>query len=172
MFPKAVVFDLDYTLWPCWCDTHIRLPVRLDSGNCVIDAVGYYLQLYDGVESSIKKLKQQGVKIIAASRTARPDIAMKLLNLYEIDGKPMIGFFDSLQWGQGSKIHHVKRAVQELGLQAALKDGDILLFDDELRNQDVLRINCRFCYVGDSDTGLTGSFFDRQIEDWRKERQL
>ena len=31
--PNLIVFDLDYTLWPFWCDTHVTLPLKADKGG-------------------------------------------------------------------------------------------------------------------------------------------
>ena len=31
--PNMIVFDLDYTLWPFWCDTHITPPLKADKGG-------------------------------------------------------------------------------------------------------------------------------------------
>ena len=29
--PNLIVFDLDYTLWPFWCDTHVTPPLKADN---------------------------------------------------------------------------------------------------------------------------------------------
>lgn len=169
-FPKAVVFDLDYTLWPCWCDTHLEEPLKKVLGDSIVDAVGFELRIYEGVRSSLKLLKEKKIPIIAASRTARPDLAKKLLSLFEVDGECMMSYFDVLQWGQGSKVNHIKRAISQLQLNKELDHGDVILFDDELRNRDVEQINCYFAHVKDSEEGLTTALFEKAIDEWSRVR--
>ncbi|CAI7641375.1 unnamed protein product, partial [Penicillium manginii] len=36
--PKLIAFDLDYTLWPFWVDTHVSGPVKpRDNNSRVVD---------------------------------------------------------------------------------------------------------------------------------------
>lgn len=165
-YPAAVVFDLDYTLWPWWCDCHISSPVRSINGSQLADSSGLSLKLYDDISSIIKELHKKGVVMIGASRTATPEIATEILNLFEIGGKPMIQYFDALQWGQHSKIKHIQRASVELGLEKELEEGSFILFDDESRNGDVSSINCHFALIDDCDKGLTREVFEQAMTRW------
>lgn len=169
MWPKAIVLDLDYTIWPCWCDTHLSLPLSKALKTGIEDGRGFKLYLYDDVSSIVKLLSNSGVILIAASRTARPDIAEKLLTLFHIDDKPLISFFRSLQWGQGSKINHVEKAACELHIEEELRRGDVILFDDEARNRDVEEVNCYFFKINQNE-GLTFPVFNEALEVWRKSR--
>ena len=39
--PKMLVFDLDYTLWPFWVDTHVSPPLKAkDGGAKSVDRYG------------------------------------------------------------------------------------------------------------------------------------
>lgn len=174
-YPAAVVFDLDYTLWPCWCDTHISPPIKSCSNSKssqVIDSSGMKLSFYPDVESIILELAANNVTIIGASRTATPQIAKKLLSLLHIDNKPALHYFNALEWGQGSKTKHIKLAAKQLQLTKQLEEGEFILFDDELRNRDVGKINCYFVHIPDERLGLTRNIFENGLTSWKEKRNL
>ncbi|KAI5967372.1 hypothetical protein CANMA_003192 [Candida margitis] len=166
-YPAAVVFDLDYTLWPCWCDTHITPPLKSISSSEIVDASGMRLAFYPQVESIIHELVANDVTVIGASRTATPQVAKKILSMLQIDGKSAIHYFDALEWGQGSKTKHIKLAAKQLGMASELEQGKFILFDDELRNRDVSSINCHFVHVPDESSGLTRNVFEKGLESYR-----
>lgn len=52
--PQMFVFDLDYTLWPFWVDTHATPPLKaVDSGARVKDQYGENFRFYDDVGNII-----------------------------------------------------------------------------------------------------------------------
>ncbi|OBA23487.1 magnesium-dependent phosphatase-1 [Metschnikowia bicuspidata var. bicuspidata NRRL YB-4993] len=165
-YPHAVVFDLDYTLWPFWCDYHVDPPISRVTDSELKDSSGYKLALCPDVESIIRELVENNVTIISASRTPTPHIAKKVLSLIKINGKPMIEHFHSLQWGEGTKIKHISRAVQDLGLEDHLENGSFILFDDEARNRDVESIGCHFAFIEDYRRGLTRPIFENALKTW------
>lgn len=154
------MFDLDYTLWPLWCDTHISMPLKAKSKNTVVDRYGTEIGFYKDVELIVLELEANNVTIIGASRTATPRVAQELLSLLHIGERPAIKYFHSLQWGQGSKTKHISKAAKELGMLSDLAKGEFVLFDDEMRNKDVMSINCRFVYLEDELKGLTRTHFE------------
>lgn len=73
--PKLVAVDLDYTLWPCWVDTHISPPLLEGSNpNELIDRAGRKFGFYADVPEILMSLRSSGVKLAACSRTHRPDM--------------------------------------------------------------------------------------------------
>lgn len=75
--PKLVAVDLDYTLWPCWVDTHIRPPLAATAkADVLIDRAGRAFSFFAEVPHILATLRSAGVKLAACSRTHRPDMCV------------------------------------------------------------------------------------------------
>ena len=123
--PKLFVFDLDYTLWPFWCDTHVDPPFSKDKQGRVIDKNGYVVELYDDVLEIFKILVAQNLPIAAASRTSSPSTAQKLLNILDIDK-----YFEYKELYPGTKLKH----FQQFRNNSGISYEDMVFYDDEYRN--------------------------------------
>ncbi|KAK9388823.1 magnesium-dependent phosphatase-1 [Lipomyces mesembrius] len=167
-FPKIVIFDLDYTLWPCWCDTHISPPVsRSKSENAIVDRYGSQMAFYKDVPEILAHLKQNGIKVAAASRTCAPvlDVAKKMLSLLHVGGTRAIDLFDVLEIYPGSKITHFNFIQKQTGIEY----HDMLFFDDETRNKEVEhRLGVKFMFVTE---GVTWNLYHQAIEEWRDHKK-
>ncbi|KAL9095743.1 MAG: hypothetical protein Q9165_002175 [Trypethelium subeluteriae] len=87
--PKLLVFDLDYTLWPFWVDTHVSPPLKASSdGLTVSDAYRDSYGFYPDVASILDAAKAKGIPIAAASRTHTPDLARQMLRLLRLPRSP------------------------------------------------------------------------------------
>ncbi|XP_031217099.1 magnesium-dependent phosphatase 1 isoform X2 [Mastomys coucha] len=102
--PKLAVFDLDYTLWPFWVDTHVDPPFHKSSDGTVRDRRGQNIQLYPEVPEVLRRLQSLGVPVAAASRTSEIHGANQLLELFDL-GK----YFTHREIYPGSKVMHFER---------------------------------------------------------------
>ncbi|KAI1382384.1 magnesium-dependent phosphatase-1 [Hypoxylon crocopeplum] len=187
--PRAVVFDLDYTLWPFWVDTHVYPPLRPNAAhNACTDKVGESFAFYDDVPSVLHGLALAGVKLGVASRTHAPDLGREMLKLLHIppvssvledggaDGgsgsskkdkvRKAIEFFDAgLEIYPSCKIRH----FEALGKRTGIPHTEMLFFDDESRNRDTEALGVTFWLVRD---GVTWNEVVSGIQEWRRRRDI
>ncbi|EPY53700.1 acid phosphatase [Schizosaccharomyces cryophilus OY26] len=169
-YPKCVVFDLDYTLWPLWIDTHVTPPFRASKNNpqVILDRYGTDISFYKNVTDILQQLKDAQVKLCIASRTHAPKFAYQVLNLMRvpIDGElqPASKFFTNIKAFPATKIDHFEQLHKETGISYK----DMLFFDDEGRNRVVESLGVTFCLVPD---GLNRASFEEGIRKWQKNRK-
>ncbi|KAL6717499.1 hypothetical protein ACLMJK_005414 [Lecanora helva] len=164
--PKILVFDLDYTLWPFWVDTHVAPPLKAkDNGAKSVDKYGESFSFYRDIPSILTAAKNrpQPLLLAAASRTHTPDLASTLLKQLHIlhANKPALGYFDYLQIFPGDKKQHFAK-IQKA---SAVDYADMLFFDDEVRNRNVESLGVVMHLVRD---GVTRVEVDKGVREWRR----
>jgi magnesium-dependent phosphatase 1 len=90
--PRLVVFDLDYTLWPFWVDTHVTASsssaLRANAAHtAVTDRVGESFAFYPDVPAvllTLGVLTGGATKLAVASRTSAPDLGREMLKLLHV----------------------------------------------------------------------------------------
>ncbi|KXS98748.1 hypothetical protein AC578_9045 [Pseudocercospora eumusae] len=168
--PQLFVFDLDYTLWPFWVDTHVSSPLKpTTSGLIVKDAYGESCAFYNDVASILHNIKAKDLQLGAASRTSAPSLARRMLELLRIptddqsegkEAKRAISFFDHLEIYPGDKRRHFKALAEKSGLPYE----EMVFFDDESRNKNVEELGVVMQLVRN---GVTRQEIDAGVEAWR-----
>ncbi|XP_015126383.1 magnesium-dependent phosphatase 1 [Diachasma alloeum] len=123
--PKLLVFDLDYTLWPFWVDTHVTPPFKKGKNNAIVDAHGQNIRYYEQVPDVLKKLHDEGYELGVASRTSEIKGAFQLLNLFGWEK-----YFKYKEIYPGCKVSHFNKIRKASGVDFE----DMIFFDDEHRN--------------------------------------
>lgn len=178
--PRLIVFDLDYTLWPFWVDTHVTPPIKPTSSTTVIDRVGDTYKFYPDVPSilsSLSSLQPATLKIAVASRTQAPELGREMLKYLHVPSlggdtgkkgkggeKRALDLFDGgLEIYPGSKLRHMEMLARRNGVRYE----DILFFDDESRNREVEKLGVTMWLVRD---GTSWEEFEKGVREWRKRR--
>ncbi|MCJ1350117.1 MAG: hypothetical protein MMC33_000098 [Icmadophila ericetorum] len=190
--PKIIVFDLDYTLWPFWVDTHVTPPLKAKTGDKAVDRHGESFSFYPEVPSIIASAQSASITLSLASRTHTPDLAQSLLKMLQIPLPPMtqssinggyfspksgsssssltvqskraLDFFSHVQIFPGDKKAHFARIhkLTEIGFE------EMLFFDDEVRNRNVEALGVCMWLIRD---GVSKEEVDNGVKEWRKRRE-
>lgn len=176
-YPDIAVFDLDYTIWPCYCDTHINppfSPVKSSNGEIrtLVDSHGFEISPFKDVFKILLDLKKNNVKLLSASRTWAPDIAIAMLKKFTVvdpetnEKHTMFELFDDCQWGEMSKVNHIRNGLKEIypSKSQTLQDYSIVLYDDESRNKDVEKYGVKFMYLRDPEKGVTWEIYQKSLK--------
>ncbi|KAF9700265.1 hypothetical protein EKO04_001682 [Ascochyta lentis] len=165
--PKMMVFDLDYTLWPFWVDTHVTGPIKATEGGLKVkDRYGEAYGFYNDVGGVLVALKAKNILVGAASRTHAPDLGREMLRLLKIPSSSgsstrAIDYFDHLQIYPGSKTTHFERIHRDSGIEYE----EMLFFDDESRNKNVEVLGVTMKLV---PRGVSRDVIDEGVKGWRK----
>ncbi|KAM3433962.1 hypothetical protein MY4824_005695 [Beauveria thailandica] len=178
--PRLIVFDLDYTLWPYWVDTHVTPPLKANAAHtAATDRHGEDFAFYPDVPLILQLLPRVAassssttpIKLGVASRTSAVGIArdlLKMLHLPAVDGQQKArragdAFDAGTEIYPGSKIRHFETLQKRTGIAYE----DMLFFDDESRNMETEKLGVTMRLIRD---GLTWAEVEKGVEDWRKRR--
>ncbi|KAK1959971.1 magnesium-dependent phosphatase-1 [Colletotrichum sublineola] len=185
--PALVVFDLDYTLWPFWVDTHVAAPLKANAAHAAVaDRHGESFAFYPDVPSVLYTMPLAGVRMAVASRTSAPDLARDMLKLLHVPppgaeeyggggggsgsggkkdkAKRALDCFDGpLEIYPSSKIKHFEAIARKTGIAYT----DMLFFDDESRNRETESLGVTMHLVRD---GVTWAEMEKGVTEWRKRR--
>jgi len=164
-----IAFDLDYTLWDLWIDTHVSPPFTRDGNtiNEVLDSLGNSVSFYPEVPEILCEVRKLGCQIALCSRTEATKEAKSVLQLLLIshpdEDEPMraIDFFHQREIYPGSKTNHFKALHNKTGLPYT----EMLFFDDEHRNKEVEKLGVTFVLVRN---GMNKALLRSGLEQWRK----
>ncbi|KAG5226562.1 hypothetical protein OIU76_028586 [Salix suchowensis] len=112
LLPRLVVFDLDYTLWPFYCDCVSKREMP---------------SLFPQAKGILYAFKEKGIDMAIASRSPTSDIAKTFIDQLNI--KPMF-VAQEIFASRTNKTDHFQRIHTSTGIPF----NSMLFFDDEDRN--------------------------------------
>lgn len=152
--PKILVFDLDYTLWPFWVDTHVTPPFK-KKRNLVVDARGQDVNYYKEVPDVLERLTDEGYELGIASRTSEISGANQLLKLFNWEK-----YFKYKEIYPGCKVAHFSKIQKASNTDYK----DMIFFDDEHRNiVDVSKLGVTCIFV---KSGITHSVVENALKNF------
>ncbi|KAG0470199.1 hypothetical protein HPP92_016275 [Vanilla planifolia] len=110
--PRLVVFDLDYTLWPFYCEMHSKREMP---------------SLYPHAKGIMLALKEKGIEMAIASRSPTPDIANAFIDKLGI--QPLLVTKEIF-----SSWSYKKEHFQRIYRSTRVPFESMLFFDDEHGN--------------------------------------
>jgi len=189
-YPKLVVFDLDWTLWPLDVDTHVDPPFQRTPSQNVIDRCGRIVDLFPATRRVLKELKANNVPIAFASRTTDPEAAEALLKtflLYEDKHNNHnspdsdITLWDCLasrdhfqaypSRGGRAKTKHFSEIMKAHTRINPIEFKDILFFDDAEDNIEVATEAGIHAIYLERGEGLTYDLFIQGLNRWMQGNQ-
>ncbi|CAH8602728.1 unnamed protein product [Heterobilharzia americana] len=179
--PRLIVFDLDFTLWPLWCDTHVSPPF-IRKNNVIYDVNERRVDVYPDSEKILRIISESPViKLACASRTSAINVAQQLLRILGWSN-----LFDYTEIYPGSKISHFKRddmmkdqshwrsyicalcSSKPFHELSGIAYTDMLFFDDEERNiNDISRLGVQ-CHL--VERGLTLKLLEHALRKFQQSR--
>eukprot|EP00884_Botryococcus_braunii_P001749 jgi/Botrbrau1/11575/Bobra.60_1s0025.1 len=141
VLPSIIVFDLDYTLWPFWCEMYTAADEPI---------------LYPQTRAILQACRDSKVPLGVASRTPTPHVARAFLKKLGLEGMfetiqliPASSGFD--QTSAQKDTSHFPNILEETGVPFF----EMLFFDDEHRNiHRVAKLGVTSVLVGTA-SGLT-----------------
>ncbi|KAI8554803.1 hypothetical protein RHMOL_Rhmol05G0125600 [Rhododendron molle] len=112
VLPRLVVFDLDYTLWPFYCECRSKREMP---------------SLYPHAKGILYALKDKGIDVAIASRSPTVDIAKAFLD--KLDVRSMFVAQEIF-----SSWTHKTEHFQRINRRTGVPYNSMLFFDDEDRN--------------------------------------
>ncbi|KAK4563770.1 hypothetical protein RGQ29_006051 [Quercus rubra] len=144
VLPRLVVFDLDYTLWPFYCECRSKREMP---------------SLYPHAKGIVYALKDKGIDMAIASRSPTADIAETFINKLSIKS-----MFVAQEIFSSDKTDHFQRIRSRTGVPF----NSMLFFDDENRNiQAVSKMGVTSILVGNGvNLGALREGLTKFSENW------
>jgi magnesium-dependent phosphatase 1 len=186
VYPKLVVFDLDWTLWPLDVDTHVDPPFKRTL-TVVKDCRNRSVELFPDTRRVLQELQGNKVPIAFASRTTDPTAAEALLKtflLHEDSSIKQNNMSEQTLWdclasrdhfqaypsrGGRAKTNHFSEIMKahSTHFNETIDFSDILFFDDADDNIEIALESGIIAIYLERGEGITYDLFKDGLKQWR-----